>query len=141
MTTIKKLRTTTTQNPSNEFAPDKSTATKTNEQWTTNGEVLTLATTQQDSSSDRVTGQTRTTQCVSITDVTARSEDGEGNLASTTASTYDNVVTQGDDVRRNGSTATTVISTRNRVNISTTPPSSSGVLDDFNLQVMSGESA
>ena len=86
-----------------------------------------------------MTEQTKTTQCVSITDVTARSEDGEGNLASTTASTYDNVVTQGDDVRGNGSTATTVISTKKRVNVLTTTPSSSVILSDSNLHVVSGE--
>ena len=100
---------------------------------------MTRATRPQDSPSDRVTEQTKTTQCVSITDVTARSGDGEGNLASTTASTYDNVVTQGDDVRGNGSTATTVISTKKRVNVLTTTPSSSVISSDFNLHVVSGE--
>ena len=89
-----------------------------------------------------MTEQTRTTQRVSISDVTARSGDGEGNLASTTASTYDNVVTQGDDVRGSGSTATTVVSTRNHVNvghvaITTTP--SSDMLSNSNLTLVSGE--
>ena len=105
----------------------------------TDGEALTRATRPQDSPSDRVTEQTRTTQRVSIADATARSGDGEGNFASTTASTYDNVVTQGDDVRGSGSTATTVVSTRKRVNVFTTPPSSSVILSDFKSQVMSGE--
>ena len=97
------------------------------------------ATRPQDSPADRVTEQTRTTQRVSITDATALSEDAEGNLASTTASTYDNVVTQGDDVRGNGSTATTVISTKKRVNVLTTTPSSFVISSDFNPQVVSGE--
>ena len=90
---------------------------------------MTRATRPQDSPSDRVTEQTKTTQRLSITDATARSRHVDGHLASTTASTYDNV----------GSTAATVISTKKRVNVLTTPPSSSVISIDFKPQVMSGE--
>ncbi|KAI0227604.1 hypothetical protein LSAT2_021912, partial [Lamellibrachia satsuma] len=100
-------------------------------------DVLTRATSPLDSSTDRVTGPSRTTQRVSITDATARSEEADGNFASTTATTQDGVAKQEVDVSGNGSKATTVPSARTRDNVVITTTPSSVMSTGLKPEVMS----